>query len=539
MLSAGQPAPASPAKAGQDGIFADHLAAASREKSLRPNTQKTSSSSENGTSSVEPEPATEKTPATEHDPTNKDVDDDPARDATVNDSAGAANAKLIHVGKNEAEAGNSRTQGGVQKAAHDTAVSRILEALTAVVDDTANTAENNDKTNRAPTNSTNGQNIVIMDGQALTSTGLSGIPGETTGPNSLPGANTGSGKGIIELDNTSSQAQLTVSFDDAATTATMDETGTVTTATGTTKTGQQNAALATTPQGDSDQLVQNRYGQIITIHQSTEAEERAALAVSNGGATAATVTQHQSMDINNNFIHSHLPNEVPKITGENAGHKQQDTAQDNQQENTNTASLIASGKTPPDSISEQKFQIPVGQENPSLSFMQPQTSASLIAGTASTISTVSTPFQLLSGLMVPDGTVVDQMIAHFSVNRQTESGSVNIKLYPQELGEVRMEIKVHQDNIKAHIIAQNPQAQEMIDRHLPRLREALEQQGLNLQHIEVTVATQDNTGGGRFQEHAGQQQLNRSFQNRGSQPVFSLDTDEDTVEAAGNLSVLA
>ncbi len=46
-----------------------------------------------------------------------------------------------------------------------------------------------------------------------------------------------------------------------------------------------------------------------------------------------------------------------------------------------------------------------------------------------------------------------------------------------------MEIKVEQDNIKAHIIAQNPQAQEMIDRHPPRLREALELQGLNLQQI--------------------------------------------------------
>ena len=83
----------------------------------------------------------------------------------------------------------------------------------------------------------------------------------------------------------------------------------------------------------------------------------------------------------------------------------------------------------------------------------------------------------------------------------------------------------------------------MITQHLPRLREALEQQGLHLQQIEVTIASNDTTGRDQFQGHNGQQQLDQSMHNsRGNQPIFALNTSEDTGEATqllNNLSVMA
>jgi flagellar hook-length control protein FliK len=83
----------------------------------------------------------------------------------------------------------------------------------------------------------------------------------------------------------------------------------------------------------------------------------------------------------------------------------------------------------------------------------------------------------------------------------------------------------------------------MIDRHLPRLREALEQQGLHLQQVEVTIAAHDQTGGQRFQESAGWQQPAPSPRNGAGQQVFTLDADESVDETlfstANNLSVLA
>jgi flagellar hook-length control protein FliK len=109
--------------------------------------------------------------------------------------------------------------------------------------------------------------------------------------------------------------------------------------------------------------------------------------------------------------------------------------------------------------------------------------------------------RLPSGLIVPDTTVMDQVLTHLSLQRRLASTTVHLRLNPQELGELRMEIKVEQDNIKAHIIAQNPQAQEMIDRHLPRLREALELQGLNLQQVSVTLAGGDHADSRRFHDN--------------------------------------
>ena len=151
-------------------------------------------------------------------------------------------------------------------------------------------------------------------------------------------------------------------------------------------------------------------------------------------------------------------------------------------------------------------------------------------------------YRLPSGNFVPEGTVADQMIAHFSVNKRLESGSINLKLYPQELGELRMEIKVEQDNVKAHIIAQSPQAQEMIDRHMPRLREALEQQGLHLQQVEVTVAAQDNASGERFQDSSARQQSGRPANSHNAQTRFEQQLEEELGGEElinNNLSVIA
>jgi flagellar hook-length control protein FliK len=157
--------------------------------------------------------------------------------------------------------------------------------------------------------------------------------------------------------------------------------------------------------------------------------------------------------------------------------------------------------------------------------------------------TESAMLRLPSGLFVPHGTVIDQVIAHFSTNSRLESGSVSLQLHPRELGALRLEIKVEQDNIKAHITVQNPQAQELIDRHLPRLREALEQQGLHLQQVEVTVATEDNTNGRRFQGNPQQDQAaGRSLRNRLTPPISALEIGEPSDYASrttGSISVHA
>ncbi len=529
LLTTGPPANAAAAKTGQNGVFAAHLAAASQEKAPTAQQQEGKSSTQESSPSARP------LHDSESDPINNDSADDHSLDGTLNGSAGAANAAIIPV-PISTDAGSNPNQSRVPTVGRDSIVSEMLNALTSGTDTT--------KTATDDTKAAVQTNNPATQAEGLTNPSI--IASEQPGGPTLPvsGISSSGGGGIIAIDNTALQPQIIGSI--VPDTAPIPEVTIATASAAVTSQAQpadpQTAGQQETAQKGSDQIVQNKYGQIITIHQSSEAEEMAATMVTTG-ATATTATSHLNLDINNNYIHSHLPNEAPAPAGtteKKSDGQPQDSAQDNQQKEANTAKNILAGQLQPEQAASQKFQISVGQDSQPLLFAHhQQASSSLTASTDSTSSTASSMLRLPSGLTVPEGTVVDQMIAHFSVNKQLEASTVNIKLYPQELGELRMEIKVSQDNIKAHIIAQNPQAEEMINRHLPRLREALEQQGLHLQQIDVTVATQDNTGGERYQEHASQQQLNRSLHNRSSQPVFSLDTGEETEEASSNLSVLA
>jgi len=294
--------------------------------------------------------------------------------------------------------------------------------------------------------------------------------------------------------------------------------------------------VARKPAGD--QIVQNQYGQILTIHQTGDPEETADQAIVTGKTSPPLAAGGQVQDINSNYIRSHLPNEGPKTVTNEPSAQQQQTDKDNQPKGTNLAVPLIEESGPTDETGRQRPQFTLGSENQPLVFSSQSTKS---AGANNTSATDALSLRLPSGLNVATGTVVDQMATHFANTRPLESGTVNLRLHPQELGELRMEIKVEQDNIKAHIIAQTPQAQEMIDRHLPRLREALAQQGLHLQQIEVTVAGGDQSGGQRFQDNS-RQQLGQSLHKGTGQSLFTLDPDEETPESTSsvnNLSVLA
>lgn len=292
-------------------------------------------------------------------------------------------------------------------------------------------------------------------------------------------------------------------------------------------------------QPNGPQMIQNQYGQVITIYQGTGNEEEAGVSGS-PGTTTATGTESKNLDFKNNYIHSHLPNEAPQNAAAQGESRQTDnSALDQQPEISNALNTETDAAATMESLQPQKGPMTFGQDN--LPFMvSPQRPTSQPGFTHAAMEPPM--YRLPSGTVVPEGTVVEQMVAHLSVNKRLETGTVNLRLHPQELGELRLEIKVEQDNIKAHIVAQNPQAQEMIDRHLPRLREALEQQGLNLQQVEVTVAANDNTRGEQFQENSTWQQPSRSPRNR-MDARFTLEMDENFPKepeaTTSNLSVVA
>jgi len=266
----------------------------------------------------------------------------------------------------------------------------------------------------------------------------------------------------------------------------------------------------------------------VLAYVTPELEQVVAPTHAKGGSGIALPNERQ--DANSNFIHSNLPGITLK-SGDKGNNSAQQNTGEGQQKMTQEG--IFQG--------EQTTVTKAGQDTPLIFSLNQEGTPGFTP--ASQQTTASQMLRLPSGAEVQQSHIVDQVINRFTLNRTLESGSVTLKLHPAELGELRMEIKIEQDNIRAHITTQNPQVQEILDRHLPKLREALEQQGLNLDHMEVTVATDKDNNAQHFQEHFNRQKEGRPSRSRNDQVPFALDQEdlktEDSNDEQQSLSVLA
>jgi flagellar hook-length control protein FliK len=260
---------------------------------------------------------------------------------------------------------------------------------------------------------------------------------------------------------------------------------------------ENTAVVSPTPLGEN--VIKTESGQTITIYQSSDNEE---MAVATPLAARPSIVDQsgQRQDANSNYLHSNLPNNTAKAALGAEGDQQAKNGGEQQPDPKNLSTASELGTEPR-----------LSRETAPVTFT--------LDGLVPTISTPTSPstppgaglMKLPSGATFPESAVVDQVINHFSGARKLESGSIRLQLHPQELGELRMEIEVKQNNVKAHITAQNPQAQEALDRHLPRLRETLAQQGLHLNEVEITVAAGDQSDGNHFQQNSARHQLGKSY----------------------------
>lgn len=235
-------------------------------------------------------------------------------------------------------------------------------------------------------------------------------------------------------------------------------------------------------------------------------------------------------DTTGQYIHSNLP------TGLEQSARQPTTGEQNLQHNNGRQ---AGGENA--LAADQLHNRIRGQEkDPGLIFTLGQSNGEPVSSSQTTGQTPTSAAKLPSGIMVPENHIVGQVVERFSMNQRLETGTVTLRLYPQELGELRMEIKVEQDNIKAHITTQNPQVQEILEKNMPRLREALEQQGMNLELMEVSVAASDQDDSMPFQENPASHDHSGSLsRSRRATADFAalLDDEAEVVHAAAPQSL--
>ncbi len=278
--------------------------------------------------------------------------------------------------------------------------------------------------------------------------------------------------------------------------------------------------------------------QTVTVYQAGETETMTASVASNSSISRAD-QRFNRQDFRSNYIQSQLPSNAPNSAGHSAGEAQQHLSDGNQQgqQNNSDAPLAQEAFTLTETGSSKTAAVLSAIINNSA-----DNSSSATMNNAPVQSTAPSYIRLPSGITVPDTMVMEQVINHISNSQKLESSSMHLRLHPQELGELRMQIEVKQDNIKAHIITQNPQAQDALERHLPKLKETLEQQGLNLSDVEITVEAGDEYDGQRYKENMERQQLAKNFRpaHQNSRQIFP--NEEETIVTTSSdqgLSIVA
>lgn len=126
--------------------------------------------------------------------------------------------------------------------------------------------------------------------------------------------------------------------------------------------------------------------------------------------------------------------------------------------------------------------------------------------------------------------IVQQIVNRISVSSSADMTSMTIRLKPEHLGNLIFSVSTNKGSITAQFVAENNMVKEAIEMNLFQLKTSLEQQGINVDDIEVSVA--DN---GYFdQRNDGQSSFEQQRQNQNNRRMASIlgtsDKEEEVEE---------
>lgn len=93
-----------------------------------------------------------------------------------------------------------------------------------------------------------------------------------------------------------------------------------------------------------------------------------------------------------------------------------------------------------------------------------------------------------SGPRVADRVILVQRVARAFQRMGNGAGELRIRLHPQELGSVQLQMQVQGQTVNARIVAQSEMARDVLREHLPELRQRLTDGGLQVERLEIELA---------------------------------------------------
>jgi len=182
---------------------------------------------------------------------------------------------------------------------------------------------------------------------------------------------------------------------------------------------------------------------------------------------------------------------------------QQNQAETNQQgqQQSNSTQLLSTAKN----------------ANPSSPFNPiTQVAATQMVETALNINTVvnQNSVVLPGSTIVYDHQILQQIQQQARININKMQHKLKMQLHPVELGELKLDLTIKEGAIRVNVVAQTKQAQEVLERNMPKLKHIFEEQGLTVDDITVAQAS-DASGnfnffGGQFESSTGFAKQNSS-----------------------------
>lgn len=87
--------------------------------------------------------------------------------------------------------------------------------------------------------------------------------------------------------------------------------------------------------------------------------------------------------------------------------------------------------------------------------------------------------------------IMEQMAEHIRTKVTSDLTEISMQLNPESLGTVGLTVSVKEGNMTAHFTTQNEAVQAALESQIAELKENLEQQGVRVEAVEVTVASHE------------------------------------------------
>ncbi len=125
-------------------------------------------------------------------------------------------------------------------------------------------------------------------------------------------------------------------------------------------------------------------------------------------------------------------------------------------------------------------------------FMQPgQNTATVQNGTNAVVQTQADPLFESSLDIEQTRELINQIADHVRVHRSETISSMEIQLHPVELGTVNLQVVAKDGTVSARLAVQDEAVRAAMESQMVQLRETLQEQGLKIDAVEVTVATHE------------------------------------------------